>query len=102
MATAPECVKVPRPQPAKRVKRSGHGQDLWGCLQATGCMRDESRGIASLPRLVGFSPTRYPDSLPRGVTVAQMTLDHFVMVQIHAGQFLIALWRYGRSLAFPP
>jgi hypothetical protein len=28
----------------------------------------------------------FPSLLPRGVTVAQVTLDHFVMVRIHARQ----------------
>jgi hypothetical protein len=36
-----------------------------------------------------FFPGTVPDSrLPRGVTVAQVTLDHFVMVRIHARQLL--------------
>jgi hypothetical protein len=34
-------------------------------------------------KLSGLSATK---SLPRGVTVAQVTLDHFVMVRIHARQ----------------
>jgi hypothetical protein len=30
--------------------------------------------------------SEFPLLLPRGVTVAQVTLDHFVMVRIHARQ----------------
>jgi hypothetical protein len=30
--------------------------------------------------------SEFPSFLPRGVTVAQVTLDHFVMVRIHARQ----------------
>ena len=30
----------------------------------------------------------FPLLLPRGVTVAQVTLDHFVMVRIHARQLV--------------
>ena len=30
--------------------------------------------------------SEFPSLLPRGVTVAQVTLDHFVMVRIHARQ----------------
>jgi hypothetical protein len=31
----------------------------------------------------------FPSLLPRGVTVAQVTLDHFVMVRIHARQVVV-------------
>jgi hypothetical protein len=37
----------------------------------------------------------FPSLLPRGVTVAQVTLDHFVMVRIHARQFLIIKYSAG-------
>jgi hypothetical protein len=33
--------------------------------------------------------SRFPFLLPRGVTVAQVILDHFVMVRIHARQVVI-------------
>ena len=32
--------------------------------------------------------SEFPSLLPRGVTVAQVTLDHFVMVRIHARQVI--------------
>ena len=32
--------------------------------------------------------SQFPSLLPRGVTVAQVTLDHFVMVRIHARQII--------------
>jgi hypothetical protein len=43
------------------------------------------------PRVVicdfpGIWYPNFPYFLPRGVTVAQVTLDHFVMVRIHARQ----------------
>jgi hypothetical protein len=40
----------------------------------------------------------FPLLLPRGVTVAQVTLDHFVMVRIHARQHLF----YRQALALRP
>jgi hypothetical protein len=42
-------------------------------------------------RAVGLTRLELVERLPRGVTVAQVTLDHFVMVRIHARQVVRAV-----------
>jgi hypothetical protein len=51
---------------------------------------DRARGPVSCHlRFVRDMVSEFSFLLPRGVTVAQVTLDHFVMVRIHARQCLI-------------
>jgi hypothetical protein len=51
---------------------------------------DRARGPVSCHlRFVRDMVSEFSFLLPRGVTVAQVTLDHFVMVRIHARQVVL-------------
>jgi hypothetical protein len=51
---------------------------------------DRARGPVSCHlRFAHDMVSEFPSLLPRGVTVAQVTLDHFVMVRIHARQVVL-------------
>ena len=54
-------------------------------------MRSRRVGLALRRKPLTLSCSEVPNSppfLPRSVTVAQVTLDHFVMVRIHARQLV--------------
>ncbi len=48
--------------------------------------RESSNKGSSFPLLLGWSEASVPPALSGGVTVAQLPLEEFVMVRIHAGQ----------------